>query len=207
MKRLDGGDSADNENSMERTVPARYFVDLYLENADPWNFTTSEYEHSKYQTTLAALPRERYRNACELGCSIGVFTQLLAQRCDRLVAVDVSEKALESARERCRSAGNVTFEKIDLLESYPEGTFDLTTVCELGYYFSRGDLDNLCRRIVAHSEPGATILLVHFTPPAPGHALPAGEVHERFRTDPQLRHIHGFDRSTYRLDAFERLSQ
>ena len=58
-----------------KSVPAEYFVELYRRELDPWNFAASAYEAEKYRTTLRLLPRARYRNACELGCSIGVFTR------------------------------------------------------------------------------------------------------------------------------------
>src|SRR5689334_7369968 len=65
---------------MGSTVPSSYFVQLYRQHSDPWNFAASEYERTKYRRTLDALPRERYRNGCELACSIGVFTRMLARR-------------------------------------------------------------------------------------------------------------------------------
>ena len=181
-------------------------LDLYRENVDPWNFESSDYEREKYQATLRALPRPRYERACELGCSIGVFTHLLASRCGEVLAVDVSAEALERARERCRDDRNVRFERMDLTTEYPAGTFDLTIVSEIGYYFSQADLEQLCTRVAEHSAPGASIVLVHYTPPAPEHALEARVVHEVFRREPLLRHSAGFERTTYRLDLFERLS-
>lgn len=189
---------------MGASVPSSYFVQLYRDTTDPWNFETSEYERAKYSATLDALPKPRYRSACELGCSIGVFTHMLTQRCDRLLAVDVSDIALDRARERCKNDANVLFAQVDLLERYPHGWFDLTTICEIGFYFSHTDLDKLCNNVVAHSMPGATVLLVHWTPKTPGHTMPTAAVHERFCSDPSLRHIHDFERETYRLDVLER---
>jgi cyclopropane fatty-acyl-phospholipid synthase-like methyltransferase len=187
----------------EPSVPAQYFVDLYKQNADPWDFETSEYERSKYQATLKALPLARYANALELGCSIGVFTEMLAQRCDRLLAIDVSEDALNRARERCSAERNVTFSLLDLNSEFPDGAFDLTTVCEIGYYFSRADLARICEKIVDHSLPGAHVVLVHFTPENSLHPLRASDVHECFMAHPRLHHLDGFAHSTYRLDVFE----
>ena len=68
-----------------------YFDRVYEANADPWSFATSPYEYQKYQATMAALPQAHYTNAFEIGCSIGVLTQMLADRCDHLLAVDASE--------------------------------------------------------------------------------------------------------------------
>ncbi|MBV9271438.1 MAG: methyltransferase domain-containing protein [Candidatus Eremiobacteraeota bacterium] len=189
---------------MGSTVPSRYFTKLYDEQLDPWNFASSEYEGEKYRRTLEALPRSRYRRACELACSIGVFTRLLATKCDRLFAVDVSDVAVKQARERCKHESHVKLQQMDLLRAYPKGSFDLTTVCEFGYYFAADDLLRLCENVVAHSVPGAHVVLVHWTPPVRGHALTAKDVHDAFGAHPQLRSVQGFDAETYRLDVFER---
>jgi hypothetical protein len=63
-----------------------YFDAIYQRDPDPWQFATSEYEAGKYRATLAALPRKHYRNGFEVGCSIGVLTRMLAERCDDLLA-------------------------------------------------------------------------------------------------------------------------
>ena len=55
-----------------------YFEEIYREDADPWNFETSPYEHRKYGVTVASLPKPRYRSAYEPGCSVGVLSELLA---------------------------------------------------------------------------------------------------------------------------------
>ncbi len=67
-----------------------HFEELYKKSEDPWSFATSEYERRKYERTLDALGGRRFSQALELGCSIGVFTAMLAPHCDELVAVDTS---------------------------------------------------------------------------------------------------------------------
>jgi hypothetical protein len=84
-----------------QTMGADYFCDLYARDADPWKFASSDYERHKYEATLNALPMDRYARGLEVGCSIGVFTSMLAPRCESLVAIDPAERALEEARLRC----------------------------------------------------------------------------------------------------------
>ncbi len=100
---------------------------VYRANADPWNFASSPYEAAKYRATLEALPRERYTNAFEAGCSIGVLTAQLAPRCERLLCIDLSEAALAQARERCAALPQVRFERRMLPGEFPmaDGPFDL----------------------------------------------------------------------------------
>ena len=70
------------------TVGTEYFDGMYAASPDPWGFESRWYERRKYAVTMALLPAERYRDAFEPGCSIGVMTGLLAGRCDRLLSCD-----------------------------------------------------------------------------------------------------------------------
>jgi SAM-dependent methyltransferase len=185
-------------------VPAQYFIDLYRRERDPWNFETSEYERAKYRATLRALPRRCYGKALEIGCSIGVFTGMLATRTHALLAIDVSPEALLRARRNCAHLSHVRFERRTMPHEYPEGQFDLTTFCEVGFYLDARDLSTVCRKVVEHSTPGAHIVLVHWTPPVDGHASSTAEVHHAFRSMPELRWLHGYSHETYRLDVLEK---
>ena len=78
---------------MRTRIRPEFFERLYAAEPDPWGFETSAYERAKYDATIAALPPGPISTALEVGCSIGVLTERLARRCDRLLAVDVSEAA------------------------------------------------------------------------------------------------------------------
>ena len=144
-------------------LPAAYFEELYSRDPDPWRFATSDYEAAKYDATLSALPRSRYRRALEVGCSIGVLTERLARRCDEIIATDIAPSALERARERCGELPHVSFQRAALPMEAPEGTFDLVLLSEVIYYWDEATLlraAGLLRRLVA---PGGDLLLVHWT--------------------------------------------
>ena len=186
-----------------------YFDGVYRANPDPWNFASSPYEASKYAATLAALPRQSYPSAFEAGCSIGVLTAQLAGRCGRLLSVDLSEPALQAARERCAALDNVRFERRMLPGEFPEGPFDLTLVSEVGYYLAMSDLLTLRELAVNRLAPGGHLLLVHWTPLVHDYPLTGDEVHEAFLEWAQpgrgpLRHLSGRREEKYRLDLFER---
>lgn len=186
------------------TVPGEYFRELYRTTEDPWNFAASPYEREKYQATIDALPRERYRSALEVGCSVGVFTRLLARRCEALLAVDVSEDAVARAKARCSHLPQVRFEVRDVARSFPAGPFDLITFCELGFYFGPRDLERIRDGIAAALEPGGDLVLVHWTPLVEGHAQTADDVHEAFLADARFVHRAGARAETYRLDVLSR---
>jgi SAM-dependent methyltransferase len=186
------------------TVPPDYFRRLYRLNEDPWDFAGSEYEREKYLATLAALPHERYRSALELGCSIGVFTRLLAERCEEVLAVDVSVDALISASRRCAGLAHVRFAPCDLTRAFPAGGYDLVTLCELGFYFSPPDLARIREAIARVLERDGDLILVHWTPPVNGHAQTAEQVHAAFLTDARFVARTNALAPTYRLDVVSR---
>jgi protein-L-isoaspartate O-methyltransferase len=88
-------------------IPDHVFEDIYATSSDPYGYTHRDYERQKRSTTLAALSRDPYMNAFEIGCSIGVLTGLLGERCDSLLSVDIVKRALQQARQRCAAAPNV----------------------------------------------------------------------------------------------------
>ena len=146
----------------ETSIPTTYFDDLYALDPDPWRFAQSDYERDKYAATLAALPRERYAAALEVGCSIGVLTRQLAGRCDALLSLDVAAAALDRARERCADRPGVRFERRRVPTEWPDGTFDLILLSEVVYYLDRDDVRQLAARVGAAARTGCDIVLVHW---------------------------------------------
>lgn len=190
------------EHDASGSLAPGYFDQLYAEHGDPWSFATSAYEAAKYRETLRALPRPRYQNALEVGCSVGVLTRLLSTRCERLLAVDVSLAALEGAAARC-SGRPVLFERRTLPDEMPEGPFDLVVLSEVGYYWSADALSAARAAFRLETKPGAHLLLVHYTGQT-NYPLKAHDVHEAFGVDPAWRHVAGSIGSSYRLDVLER---
>jgi len=108
-------------------APVEHFERLARESEDPWSYETSEYELAKYRRTLAYVP-EPAGDALELGCSIGVFTAMLAPRCSSLLAVDFSPTAVGRARRRVAGLDQVEVRRATLPEQMPAGPFE-TIVC------------------------------------------------------------------------------
>ncbi|MGI8499764.1 MAG: SAM-dependent methyltransferase [Hassallia sp.] len=196
-----------SQSDSERvSLPPSYFEALYGTDADPWKFETSEYEAQKYTVTIAALPK-RYKSAFEIGGSIGVLTEKLASKCDFLLSIDVSKLAQEKAIQRCQHLKQVRFQIMRLPEQYPEETFDLVLVSEVGYYWCWEDLQKAKQCILEHLEPGGHLLLVHWTQYARDYPLNGDQVHDSFMelTPTNLRHLKNQREEQYRLDLFERV--
>ena len=192
---------------MTESLPPSYFEDIYSQNPDPWQFETSPYEAAKYAATCAALPHAQYRNAFEIGCSIGVLTRQIAPRCAKLLSIDVSEQALARARERCNTMPQVRFAQMRIPAEFPPDSFDLILMSEVGYYLAQPDLERAIELIVTHLEPGGNLLLVHWTPVVHDYPLTGDRVHDLFieRGGDRLRLLHNSHTDRYRLDLFERV--
>lgn len=166
------------------SLPSSYFDELYSQNPDPWGFASSPYEAAKYAATMKALPRRRYAEAMEVGCSIGILTSLIAQRCLNLLALDVAEAALSQARERNSARGNVRVEQgefpANLPLQLPEHGFDLILLSEILYYLDENALNAAAARILSLAKPGADIVLVHWLGPTPDYPLTGDEASDQF---------------------------
>jgi SAM-dependent methyltransferase len=180
-----------------------YFEQLYTQEPDPWDFDTSDYERRKYDATLAAIGAG-HRDALEIGCSIGVFTRRLAEVCQALLAVDIAETALDAARRRCVDKANITFRRMQVPDELPAGRFDLILLSEVGYYWSRSDLDRFLGWVPGALEPGGLFVLVHWTG-ATNYPLTGDEVHDHaaMRACDRLRLIRTATTDRYRLDVLQ----
>ncbi|HUW11234.1 MAG TPA: class I SAM-dependent methyltransferase, partial [Anaerolineae bacterium] len=63
--------------------------------------------------------------ALEIGCGTGAFLRLLAKRSDRVLALDLSPRMIQIARERSRQYPNIEFQIADATTwAYPTERFD-----------------------------------------------------------------------------------
>ena len=170
--------AAPDAGPVENPLGASYFDAIYERADDPWGFTDRWYEQRKRAVTLASLPEQRYRSALEVGCSIGVLTEQLAGRCDELLAVDVSQAAVQSARDRVAGEPGVRVELADVAADFPEGPFDLVLLSEVGYYFEPDALERVLTASAASLAEGGTVVLCHWRHGVADYALRGDEVHE-----------------------------
>ena len=177
-----------------------YFERMYSANADLWNFACSEYEHTKYDATLAALGTASFRSALEIGCSIGVLTSRLANRCENLLAVDINTRALRQARARCAARTHVRFARMHVPREFPETRFDLVVVSEVGYYWDDDDLQQAIDRIASVAR-GGVVELVHYLPRVPEYIRDGDSVHAAFLADSRFRCTYGERAERFRIDV------
>lgn len=188
------------------TLNSEYFEKVYAANDDPWNFETSEYEAEKYASTLKALPKEKYKNALEIGCSIGVLTKMLGEKCIHLLATDVSEKALEQAKKRCQDLENVNFKTMSFAEEFPDEKYDLIVVSEVAYYLSPEDWKLAISKMYKILEEKGEIILVHWLPEVHDYPQTGDEVHKMFSTEigNKMKNIFNSRAEKYRINVWEK---
>lgn len=176
---------------MTDRLPDAYFADVYATTSDPWRLDERWYEQRKYAITIAMLPKPRYRSAFEPGCSVGVLTELLAARCDALLATDVAQAALDTARTRLEQSGAtgaVEFERRSLDAPWPDGV-DLVVVSEVAYYLAAGTLRAVLDRECPRLAPGTTILAAHWRHHVADYPMTGDEAHHVIAATPDLHRL------------------
>jgi len=182
-------------------APVEHFERLATESADPWNYETSPYEQAKYRRTLDYLAGRTGRTL-ELGCSVGVFTEMLAPRCESLLAVDFSPTALGHARRRLEGAANVELAERRLPEQTPRGPFETIVCAEILYYWSTALVREGLGRMERALAPGGILVAVHWRGPDPRRELNGDDVHRILRAETGLRWQSGAQAPDYLLDRW-----
>jgi SAM-dependent methyltransferase len=183
-------------------LESSYFDRMYAESDDPWGFTSRWYEKRKYAITLAMLPAERYQDAFEPGCSIGVMTEQLGRRCARLLSVDVSQAAVRAAALRTSGQPGVRVEQRVLPRDWPSGDFDLIVFSEFLYYFGGHDLDDILAMSVAALRPGGTLIAVHWRHPVAEYPRTGDGVHQALAGQPGLSRLAGHREADFLAEVY-----
>ena len=186
------------------SLGAAHFERIYARDPDPWGFETSAYERAKYGRTLAALPGAPICSALDVGCSTGVLTAHLAERCERLLAVDFSELAVEQARRRLAPLPGVRVERLDLPAEMPAGPFDLVVCSEVLWYWSERDVTAGLRSIERALVPGGSLLVVGWSGRDPEAPMNGPEVSALIGASTALEHQfnEAIDGSGYVIDRW-----
>jgi LmbE family N-acetylglucosaminyl deacetylase/SAM-dependent methyltransferase len=179
-----------------------YFENLYERRDDPWSFETRWYEKRKRAVTIAALPEEKFGSALELGCSIGLLTEALAERCTELLAVDISAAAVKRARKRLAGKAGVTIKRRDVASEFPSGRYDLVVLSEVGYYLDQRSLDELIDHITDGLAAGGTLIACHWRHAVEDYPLSGDAVHAAIRSRSGLASIVQHLEADFILEVF-----
>lgn len=137
------------------------FDRIFEQQRDPWQ-STRAVEHERVSITQRLLDggkARRFANAFELGCAEGIFTEIVASRCDHLHAVDYSDVALVRAAERLDGVAGVTFGKLDIRNASIHGQFDLVLAMGVLTYLVRPwEVRSACEKLIDALEPCGILL-------------------------------------------------
>ena len=150
---------------------SRAFFDDLWSRGDPWELTSSEFERRRYARLAELLRDRRYGRVLEIGCGAGAFTSMLASMADEVVALDISETAIEQAKRLhpagAHSGGRIDFRVANIMDfdMRAGGTWDLVVMTEtiyyLGWLYSFFDVGWLVSELFQVTRPRGRVLLAN----------------------------------------------
>jgi len=120
-----------------------------------------ERDSLRIEALSALAPRERV--VADLGCGAGFFTRLLADRFDRVIAVDHSKAMLEAARQSLRDVTVVDWRSGDL-ESLPLEDAEVDAVFTNLVLHRVLDVTVVAREFARVLKSGGTVIITDFAP-------------------------------------------
>lgn len=186
------------------TVPGGNSSAVYRDSRDPWSLASPWYDQRKFDVTLAALPKARYRRAYHPGCSSGVLSARLAERCGELLSSDREPSAVAATAARLRGLPGTRAEVIDVPDEWPEESFDLIVLSELLYRFDVPALGRLLERAAGSLVPGGNLVAVHWRHPEPEHLQTAEAAHSAVHAIAGLETVVRHDEADFLLEVFVR---
>ncbi|MGC9452280.1 MAG: SAM-dependent methyltransferase [Oceanipulchritudo sp.] len=167
----------------------RWLNGFFADRVDPFRFENNPYEAGKYAHTLRVIGGRRYGRALEIGTAEGVFTRLLAPYCEALTGIDVSEVAVERARQRLAEFPHVEIRQAMLPVDLPAGPFDLIVASDVLYYLPVDVLRQMIPRLAQQLAPGGLPFALHYLGNFGQHTM-GRVVHERLHACPGLELVH-----------------
>lgn len=144
------------------------FDAMYRRDPDPFAVRSSWYERRKLAVLLASLSQPSYAAAWDPACGTGDLALALAERCDRVLATDRSERAVQITRDLTAAAARVEARRHTLPDQPPGAertrSFDLVLVAEVLYYLpiaARRHTYELLDQVTSHETP-AEVVAVHW---------------------------------------------
>jgi SAM-dependent methyltransferase len=198
----------------ERLVPPEMrpgFFEHFFDEGDPFGFDRNPEEQLKFARTLEVCGGEGLGRVLELGCAVGSFTEVLAPYADQVVALDVSQSAVDRVAQRLAAQPHVRAVAMSIPAEFPEGTFDVVVASDVLYYLPVVELQRCVEQIHAALADGGAFVAVHYVPRM-GSLLNGDEAHDVVTAHAAqlgMRHVlaeraeFGPGR-TYRVDRFDK---
>jgi trans-aconitate methyltransferase len=136
----------------------------FVERNDPWQYTTNPLEQARFRKQTELLDEVRkgqlFESGLEIGCAEGLYTEVLAERCESLLVLDLSPTALARAQNRRRWPEWVRFGAFDLRSEVVPGTFDLIIAAGvLEYFYRPSTLFGIREKLTASLRPNGYLMV------------------------------------------------
>jgi methyltransferase family protein len=136
---------------------------------------------------------------------VGVLTELLSRRCDRVTATDVAASALDATHRRLVQAGQrdgATLLRASLDQPWPSTTFDLVVLSEVCYYLQPATLRTVLDREVPRLAPGATVLAAHWRHRVADYPMSGDQANDVIAATAGLHRLGGYRDADVAIEVF-----
>ena len=142
------------EHSIHFGQSAERWGPLWGARPDDWAYS-EEQQVPTYEAALARAPVEPGERVLDIGCGVGVFLALVAERGGRPFGLDASEELIAAARDRVPDARL----QVGDMESLPyeDDSFDLVT--GFNSFFFADDFVAALREAGRVAKPGARVVI------------------------------------------------
>jgi ubiquinone/menaquinone biosynthesis C-methylase UbiE len=128
------------------------FDRLALLSGDEWN------HNSHYHPCLLKHIPQHIHTALEIGCGTGAFSRLLAQRADRVLALDLSSQMILIAKQSSPDYSNLTYETADAAVcEFLDSHFDCIASIATLHHMS---LEAMIPKMKRALKPGGVLLIL-----------------------------------------------
>jgi predicted TPR repeat methyltransferase len=109
----------------------------------------------------------RYGRVLEIGCGAGYLTRMLTAHADNIVALDISQTAIDRARSLGTGQTQVDFRVANIMDYKPQvdGPWDLVvfteTICYLGWLYPFFDVAWLAVQLFEATRSGGRLMLAN----------------------------------------------
>ena len=128
-----------------RSIVKWYFTRKYREE-DPYRIARNTCD-TRYSDMLRMLAPMHFGKALDIGCGEGMLSEMLLSVCGHVDGMDISEAAVDRARNKFRNRSHLRFLAADILKSELMEKYDLIVCAEVLYYLTRNQLRTVLQKI------------------------------------------------------------
>ena len=144
-----------------RSCSSTIFFDfIYRLNKDPFKVVDSNYESEKLNTIKNVLGKRKFNSALDIGCGTGYLTVELISVARRIIGIDISKTAINTASDNFRKVENINFICGDVCDLDTNNKFDLFICSEILYYLNPTEIEKLIEKIHLISTEDSYLIFI-----------------------------------------------